>query len=61
MGGREDVWYATNMEIYRYLTAQRQIETSMDGSMLYNPSATDVWFNRDGESLCVPAGQLVRV
>ena len=61
MGGREDVWYATNMEIYRYLTAQRQIETSMDGSMLYNPSATDVWFNRGGEALCVPAGQLVRV
>lgn len=61
MGDREDVWYATNMEIYRYLTAQQQIEASLDGSMLYNPSATDVWFLKDDQPLCVPAGQLTRV
>ena len=61
MGDREDVWYATNMEIYRYLTAQRQVETSVDGRMLYNPTATDVWFLHNGEALRVPAGQMVRV
>lgn len=60
MGGREDVWYAANMEICRYLTAYRQIEASMDGSMLYNPTATDVWLRRQGTALCIPAGRLVR-
>lgn len=62
MGHQEGVWYATNMEIYRYLTAWRQLETTLDGRALYNPTATDLWLLRERrEALCVPAGQLVRL
>lgn len=39
MGGREDIWYATNMEIYEYMTAARSIVSSVDGKRLYNPTA----------------------
>ena len=61
MGGRQEIWYATNMEIYQYVTAFRQLTSSVDGKMLYNPTCTDVWVKRGDKAVCVPAGQLVHV
>ena len=62
MGGHEDVWYATNMEIYRYVTAYRALEATVDGTTLYNPTATDVFLmNREGGTVCVKAGETARV
>ena len=43
MAGREEVWYATNMEIYTYVNATRQQEFSADGRIMYNPTAVSVW------------------
>lgn len=42
-GGNSDVWYATNIEIFDYVTAMRKCELSADRTMLYNPSAVSVW------------------
>ncbi|MDD3154478.1 MAG: polysaccharide deacetylase family protein [Victivallaceae bacterium] len=39
----EGTWYATNMQIYRYVMAVRQLSTSADGRMFYNGSAETVW------------------
>lgn len=44
VGCREDVWYATNMEIYEYVEAYRRLQFSVEGKMVYNPSAIPVWF-----------------
>src|SRR5699024_10822768 len=30
LGGREDIWYATNIEIYDYITTQRRLQFSAD-------------------------------
>ncbi len=43
MAGREDIWYASNMEIYTYIRAVRQQEFSADGLTMYNPAAVSVW------------------
>ena len=43
MGGHEDIWYATNMEIYTAWLDYTRLEFSADGKMVYNPSARDVW------------------
>lgn len=49
MGRRDDVWYATNIEIVDYVDALRRVQSSADGAMLHNPSAISVWFTiRDG-------------
>lgn len=61
MADHEDIWYATNIEIYDYVQALNRLVSSVDGSMLMNPSAVDVWVSRDDRALCVPAGQTVRV
>ncbi len=40
MGGREDIWYATNIEIHDYVKAWEQLQFSADGHRVYNPTAT---------------------
>lgn len=43
MAGQENIWYATNMEIYTYIQAVRQQEFSADGLTMYNPTAASIW------------------
>ncbi len=50
MAGKEDIWYASNMEICNYISAVRQQEFSADGMIMYNPTAVSVWVNT-GEGL----------
>lgn len=43
IGGREDIWYATNIEIIDYMEAAKRLQFSGSGEMVYNPSAVSVW------------------
>lgn len=61
IGGREDIWYATNGEIYNYLQACDRLEFSMDGSLVYNPSCIDVYIDYFGEKIMVNAGQSKKI
>jgi peptidoglycan/xylan/chitin deacetylase (PgdA/CDA1 family) len=45
VGGREDIWYATNIEVYDYIQAYKQLIFSVDSSMVHNPTATVLYFN----------------
>lgn len=40
---KEDIWYATNIEIYDYCRAYKALEISADGRLLYNPSCREVF------------------
>ncbi len=56
----DKIWYATNMDIYNYMTAQRQLQISYDETLFYNPTAMDLWVEKDKkEIICIPAGQSV--
>ncbi len=44
LGGRDDIWYATNMEIYEYVQAYRMLQFSADGTKVYNPTLQKIWF-----------------
>ena len=59
--GMEDTWYATNIEIYDYVMALRALEFSADRTMVYNPTATDVWVCCNKVTTKIPAGALVRL
>ncbi len=62
IGGREDIWYATNGEIYDYVQAFNRLVFSMDGNIVYNPSATPVWFvGLDGKNYKIEPGQTLRL
>ena len=57
MGGRDNIWYATNIEIYDYVKAYEALITSVDKTMVYNPTAIDVWFLEGEEIYCVHGGE----
>lgn len=57
VSGRNDVWYATNVELYDYINAYNRLEYTCDCKRVYNPSAIDVYFGRGDKTICVPAGQ----
>ena len=61
IGGREDIWYATNGEIYAYTEAYSHLVFSVDASQVYNPTATDLYLCYLGKNVLVPAGQTVKM
>lgn len=61
LGNRTDIWYATNMEIYNYVTAYESLEYSADCTRVYNPTLQDIWFVVDGVLYEVKSGQEVVV
>ncbi|RED64951.1 polysaccharide deacetylase family protein [Cohnella lupini] len=58
-GNREDVWYATNMEIVQYSKALKALRFSASGELVHNPSALNVWINADGRVREIPGGSTV--
>jgi len=59
MGGHQDVWYATNMEIVDYVNAYRSLLASADGRRLYNPTALRIWAEDDGGVFSIGPGETV--
>ena len=49
LGGHNDIWYATNMEIYEYVTAYKSLKYSSNDKIVYNPTHITVWFDIDGK------------
>ena len=60
VGGREDIWYATNIEIFDYVEAYQGLKYSMDGCRVYNPTALSLWFEKDGKLYCVKSGEQIQ-
>lgn len=59
IGGKDDIWYATNIEVYEYIKAYEQLIFSMDGKKVYNPSNKELFFELNGEVLFVKPGENV--
>lgn len=59
MGGRDDIWYATNIEIYEYVEAFRSLIFSADMSRVQNPTAKTVWFCFEKELFEIKPGETV--
>ncbi len=59
IGGREEIWYATNGEIYEYVQAFNRLQFSANGNLIHNPSAIDVYLYHRGKNVLVPAGKTV--
>ena len=59
VGGRDDIWYATNIQIVDYVNACRSMRSSADGRTLHNPTDVDVWADAFGKLVKIPAGATV--
>lgn len=61
LGGQEDVWYATNMEIYEYVQAYNALVFSADGQKVYNPTLKTIWFRTDAKVYSVASGETLNI
>lgn len=62
IGGRDDVWYATNGQIRDYVEAHSRLIYTVDSKKVYNPSTIPVYlggtFTNDNKYIEVLPGQL---
>ena len=59
IGGRDDVWYATNGEIYDYLSACDKLVFTADGKKVYNPTCTTLYIHNYGKRFVIKPGETV--
>lgn len=57
VSGKENIWYATNIEIYDYVKAFEALRFSWDKTTVYNPNALPVWFNEGGKTYKILPGE----
>lgn len=55
-GGRDDIWYATNIEIVDYMDIVKMAQFSADGSFVYNPCVQSLWLSVGGEKIVEAKG-----
>ncbi len=56
MAHNDQIWYATNIEIFEYITAARSLVWSLDRRFVENPTAFPVFGFVDGAPVVIPAG-----
>ncbi|WP_168119587.1 polysaccharide deacetylase family protein [Paenibacillus sp. HB172176] len=55
------IWYATMAELVAYTEAEKQLRFSVDRGIVHNPTALDIWFSVDGETVKAAAGRVVKL
>lgn len=58
VGGRDDIWYATNIEIYEYIEAYNRLIFSTDGKKVENPSIKKIWFEYEEKIIEIEPGEV---
>ena len=61
IGNKEDIWYATNIEIYDYVNAYNSLIFSADETMVYNPTLLTVWFDVDKKLYSIKPGETLSI
>jgi peptidoglycan/xylan/chitin deacetylase (PgdA/CDA1 family) len=61
VSGKDDIWYATNIEIVDYMKALDNLKFSADGDFVYNPSVLSLWLSVDGRIVQVKGGTQVQL
>jgi hypothetical protein len=66
IGGRDDIWYATNIEIVDYMEDAARLQYTAAGDWVYNPNAQSVWIQVElpgaGRKICeIPGGESVKL
>lgn len=59
IGGRDDIWYATNIEYIDYMEMMKGLQFAADNSFVYNPYATSAWISVNNEIREIKGGELV--
>ena len=61
IANREDIWYATNIEIREYVEAYDRLVFTANSKKVYNPTLIDVWFCENRKLYCIKSGETVNL
>ena len=61
VGGRDDIWYATNIQIVDYMNAAKNLKFTVDMDKVYNPSVITVWISVNNEIYKINPGETVEI
>lgn len=61
VSGREDIWFATNIEIVDAMENAARLQFTVDGDYCYNPNAVSCWLEVNGKIQEIPGGQGVQL
>ncbi|CEP78620.1 polysaccharide deacetylase family protein [Defluviitoga tunisiensis] len=57
IGNKDEIWYATNIEIIDYINALKNLKFSSNQHIIFNPSALDLWIGVDGNPTKINSGE----
>ncbi len=57
----DDLWFATNIEIFDYVQAYRSLRYSANGHIIYNPTLITVWMDIDGVLYSIASGETLTI
>lgn len=61
VGNKEEIWYAGNIEICEYVHAYEQLIYSMNGKMIKNPTACELYFSIKDQIYSVKPGETLYI
>ena len=56
MSFKDDIWYATNIEIVDYLNATKNLKFNVERTQVINMSNIDIWLDIDGIKKKISSG-----
>lgn len=56
---KDDIWYATNIEIYDYVEGYKRLVFGADGHRVYNPNIFDMWIIVDTDIYKIKSGETI--
>ena len=59
LSDNEQIWYATNIEIYDYVQAYKSLRYSANGCKVYNPTLYTIWIDVDKKLYAIKSGETV--
>lgn len=63
VSGHDDVWYATNDEIFDYAEKFQMLESTVSGYTVHNPTDTELWFvtGANGQPRSIKPGETIKI
>lgn len=61
LSGKDDIWYATNIEICEYVKAFNSLRFDAEGTKVYNPTLKTIWFYTGGNDYKIESGETIKL
>lgn len=61
LASRDDIWFATCIELYDYVEAYNRLKFSVNGKFVYNPSNTTVYIMKNFKNAEIKPGETVKL